>query len=122
MRSIFTLVLLIASNVFMTLAWYGHLKWKPLQFLEKSHWIWICLVSWGIAFFEYLLMIPANRLGSKELGGNFDLFQLKIIQEVIGIVVFTVVVVFVFKGEMLHWRHILAFLFLLFAVVLVFWK
>lgn len=82
--------------------------------------IWIILVSWGIAFFEYVLMVPANRLGSKETGGNLDLFQLKILQEAISLIVFTIVVLFLFKGENIHWRHVLAFVFILAALYLVY--
>jgi uncharacterized protein (DUF486 family) len=120
MRSIYTILLLLGSNVFMTLAWYGHLKWKSLSFLQSKSLIWIILMSWGIAFFEYLLMVPANRLGSRETGGNMDLFQLKILQEAISLVVFTVVVLFLFKGENLHWRHVTAFVLILIALYLVY--
>jgi uncharacterized protein (DUF486 family) len=121
MRTLFTIALLVASNTFMTLAWYGHLKWKNAAlFQNKFGIIGIVLASWGIAFFEYLLMVPANRLGSKETGGNLDLFQLKILQEVIGILVFAVVVLFLFKGETIQWKHALAFCFILAAVWLVY--
>ena len=104
----------------MTLAWYGHLKWKGLAFLHSKNLILVILASWGIAFFEYVLMVPANRLGSKETGGTLDLFQLKILQEAISLIVFTIVVLFIFKGEAIHWRHVLAFCLILIALYLVY--
>jgi uncharacterized protein (DUF486 family) len=122
MRLFYTAFLLFASNVFMTLAWYGHLKWKNFSFGSNRGLAGIILFSWGIALIEYILMVPANRLGSKETGGSLDMFQLKILQEVISIVVFSVVVVFIFRGETLHWRYVLAFCLLIAAVGLVFWK
>lgn len=122
MRLLYTTLLLISSNVFMTLAWYGHLKWRNFSPGERWGLGGIILFSWCIALFEYLLMVPANRLGSRETDGPLDLFQLKILQEVISVVVFTVVVMFVFRGETLHWRYILAFCLLLAATGLVFWK
>ncbi|MBS3914407.1 MAG: DMT family protein [Bacteroidetes bacterium] len=120
MRTLYTVALLIASNTFMTLAWYGHLKWKNIAFLNKYGIIGAVLFSWFIAFFEYLLMVPANRFGSRETGGNLDLFQLKIIQEVISISVFIIVVIFLFKGETIHWRYIASLSMILGAVWLVF--
>lgn len=129
MRSLYTILLLFASNIFMTFAWYGHLKFKRLATLShgsdgfNTH-FWglfkIILISWGIAFFEYLLMVPANRLGSNETGGNFDLVQLKVIQEVISLIVFVFVVLFFFKGESLRWNHFAAFALIVSAVYLVF--
>lgn len=122
MKVLITTSLLISSNIFMTLAWYGHLKWKNFSFGEKWGMGGIILFSWFIALFEYFLMVPANRIGSRETGGPLDMFQLKILQEVISIAVFTVLVMFVFKGESLNWRYILAFCLLIAAVGLVFWK
>jgi uncharacterized protein len=107
-----TLLLLLASNIFMTFAWYYHLKhegwplWKAI------------LLSWGIAFFEYLLMVPANRLG---YASGFSAFQLKIIQEVITLVVFAVFAVTVLK-EPFHIRYLVAFALLLAAVYVMFRK
>jgi uncharacterized protein len=112
----------MGSNVFMTLAWYGHLKWKGVPLLGKFGLPGIIVFSWLIAFFEYLLMIPANRFGSRESGGSMDLFQLKLLQEVISIVVFTVIVVFLFKGEAINWRYTTAFCLLITAVGLIFFK
>jgi uncharacterized protein (DUF486 family) len=110
MRFIYTILLLFASNIFMTVAWYGHLKFKNwganAESVSGGSWtnlLKIIIISWGIAFFEYVLMVPANRLGSKEYGGNLDLTQLKVIQEAISLVVFVVMVVFFFKGETLKW-------------------
>ena len=107
-----TVALLVCSNVFMTVAWYGHLKntnvplWKAI------------LVSWLIAFFEYCLMVPANRLGfTSGVSG----FQLKMIQEVITLVVFSVFAVWVLK-EPFHWRYLLSFAFLIGAVYFMFKK
>ena len=116
--AIFTILLLIVSNVFMTFAWYGHLKFVP------SKWpIWaIVLISWGVALFEYCFMVPANRIGSDMHGGPFSLVQLKVIQEAITLVVFTVIAMFVFGGMTLRWNHIVAFLMLVGAVYLVFMK
>lgn len=120
MRNVYTILLLVASNTFMTLAWYGHLKWKNLAVLHKYGIFGIIIFSWLIAFFEYLLMVPANRMGSRETGGNLDLFQLKILQEVISISVFTVVVLILFRGESLNWRYIASFSMILGAVWLIF--
>ena len=107
-----TIVLLIASNVFMTFAWYGHLKDKGVPLWKAI------LVSWGIAFFEYCLMVPANRYGYADgLSG----FQLKIIQEVITLVVFAFFAVLYLK-EPFHWKYLVSFLFLLGAVYFMFKK
>lgn len=105
-----TILLLVCSNVFMTLAWYGHLKFK---FLEGKTVFTVILVSWAIAFFEYCLMIPANRSG--YLSGTFTGYQLKIIQEVITLGVFVVFAWFVLK-ERLTWNYAVSFLFILLAV------
>jgi uncharacterized protein len=107
-----TIILLIASNVFMTFAWYYHLKntgmplWKAI------------IMSWGIAFFEYCLMVPANRYGYT---GGFSAFQLKMIQEVITLMVFSVFAVVVLK-ENFRWNYLVSFLFLLGAVFFMFRK
>lgn len=107
-----TVLLLIASNVFMTIAWYGHLKDKGIP-------LWKAIViSWGIAFFEYCLMVPANRFGYADgLSG----FQLKIIQEVITLVVFAFFAVLYLK-EPFHWKYLVSFCFLLGAVYFMFKK
>lgn len=122
MKPLYTILLLIGSNVFMTIAWYGHLKLHEYQW-GKSLGLWgIILLSWGMAFFEYCLQVPANRMGSKITGGSFDLYQLKILQEVISLSVFTFVVVLFFKNEKLQWNYIAAFFCLLGAVYFTFKK
>ncbi|RXK49594.1 DMT family protein [Aquirufa rosea] len=122
MRGLFTLVLLILSNVFMTLAWYGHLQWKDSSWLKNAG-IWsIIIFSWGLAFFEYVMQVPANRLGFKENGGPFTFFELKTIQEAISLVVFTLFLIFVVKSEKLAWNHFLGFGLILLAVYVIFKK
>lgn len=107
-----TILLLTASNIFMTFAWYGNLKVEGLP-------IWkAILISWGIAFFEYCLMVPANRSG---YANGFSGFQLKITQEVITLIVFSVFAVFYLK-EPFHWKYLLSFAFLLAAVYVMFRK
>ncbi len=105
-----TILLLVASNIFMTLAWYGHLKFK---FLEAKPLIIVILVSWGIALLEYCFMVPANRHG--YLSGAFTGYQLKIIQEVITLAVFVVFAWLVLK-ERFTWNYGVSFGFLLLAV------
>jgi len=122
MRGVYTIVLLVLSNTFMTLAWYGHLKFKEMKWSENLGLITIIVISWGIALFEYLLMVPANRIGFKPNGGPFSLVQLKLIQEVISLSVFAMFTIIVFKSETFRWNHALAFVFILLAVYLVFKK
>ncbi len=117
---ILTLILLVISNVFMTFAWYGHLKLQNMGISKNWPLFAVILFSWGIALLEYCFMVPANRIGYSENGGPFSLFQLKVIQEVVTLTVFTVVAMFVFSGEKLHWNHIAAFICLVAAVVFVF--
>ena len=105
-----TIILLFASNIFMTLAWYGHLKFK---FLEGKALIWVILVSWGIAFFEYCLMVPANRAG--YFSGTFTGYQLKVIQEAITLIVFAVFAWIVLK-EKLTWNYAVSFGLIMLAV------
>ena len=121
-KALFTIVLLILSNTFMTFAWYGHLKFKQMSWFNNLGLIGIILVSWGIAFFEYSLQVPANRLGYSENGGPFNLWQLKVIQEVITLVVFTAFSLFFFKNEVLKMNHLIGFLFLILAVFFIFKK
>jgi len=102
-------VMLTASNVFMTFAWYGHLKFK-----NSPLWL-VILVSWGIAFFEYLIMVPANRWGH----ASYSATQLKIIQEVVTLVVFSVFVI-AWLGERIRWNHLAAFACILAAVAFTF--
>lgn len=116
MRSLLTIGLLVVSNVFMTFAWYGHLKFQELPFFKKTGLIGLVLVSWLIAFFEYCLMVPANRIGYRENGGPFTLVQLKVIQEVITLLVFAAFTFIFFKNETLKWNHFLGFGLLILAV------
>lgn len=115
-----TVLLLVISNVFMTFAWYGHLRLETLGISKNWPLYVVILFSWGIAFLEYCFMIPANKIGYAGNGGPFSLMQLKVIQEAITLIVFTVVAMFVFQGEKLHWNHIVAFICLIAAVCLVF--
>ncbi|MBO5880142.1 MAG: DMT family protein [Paraprevotella sp.] len=120
MNILYTILLLISSNIFMTLAWYGHLKLQ--QTGVSNHWplFGVILFSWIIAFAEYCCQVPANRIGFVGNGGPFTLMQLKVIQEVISLVVFTVIATFMFQGESLQWNHLVAFLCLILAVYFVF--
>ncbi|MCD8386624.1 MAG: DMT family protein [Bacteroidales bacterium] len=115
-----TILLLIVSNVFMTLAWYGHLKLQSTGM--SSNWpLWlVILFSWGIALAEYSFQVPANRIGFQGNGGPYSLVQLKVMQECITLVVFTLVAMFLFNGFTLRWNHVVAFLLLIAAVYLVF--
>lgn len=122
MKPILTIGLLILSNAFMTLAWYGHLKFKDMKWSENLPLITIILISWGIALFEYILQVPANRIGSKEYGGPFSLIQLKVIQEVITLVVFVGFSLLFFKNETFRLNHLIGFVFLVLAVYFIFKK
>ena len=122
MQWLWTILLLIGSNVCMTFAWYGHLKLQEMHISDGWPLILVILLSWGIAFFEYCLQVPANRIGSDINGGPFNLMQLKIIQEVISLTVFTLFVTLVFKCESLHWNHLAAFICMIAAVFFVFLK
>lgn len=121
-KGLYTILLLILSNTFMTLAWYGHLKFKDLKWFENLGLIAIVLISWGIALFEYFFQVPANRLGFKGNGGPFSLVELKVIQETITLVVFTIFTVFAFKTESFRLNHIIGFAFLILAVYFIFKK
>ena len=122
LSAIWTILLLIGSNVCMTFAWYGHLKLQEMHISDGWPLMLVILFSWGIAFVEYCLMVPANRIGSNINGGPFSLIQLKVIQEVISLTVFTLIVTLVFKGETLQWNHLVAFVCLILAVFFCFIK
>ncbi|MDD5816834.1 MAG: DMT family protein [Bacteroidales bacterium] len=122
MNGFYAILLLIGSNIFMTLAWYGHLKLQQMNISNSWPLIAVIGFSWAIAFFEYVMQVPANRLGFVGNGGPFTLMQLKVIQEVISLTVFTVVAGVMFQGEQLHWNHAVAFLCLVAAVYFVFLK
>lgn len=120
MSGLYTILLLVCSNIFMTLAWYGHLKLN--QAGVSSNWpiILVILFSWAIAFFEYCCQVPANRIGFADNGGPFTLMQLKVIQEVISLVVFCVIANILFQGQHLHWNHFAALVCLVLAVYFIF--
>jgi uncharacterized protein len=106
----------------MTLAWYGHLKFKQISWLSGLGLVSIILISWGIALFEYSLMVPANRIGYAENGGPFNLWQLKVIQEVITLIVFTIFTLLIFRNETFKINHVIGFCFLILAVYFMFKK
>lgn len=122
MKAIATVALLIMSNVFMTIAWYGHLKFSEWKWFNKLGLLSIILISWGIALFEYLFQVPANKIGFKDNGGPFSLIQLKVIQEVITLSVFALFTLLVFKTETFRTNHLIAFIFLILAVYFMFKK
>jgi len=122
MKAFYTIFLLILSNAFMTFAWYGHLKFKEMKWSASLPLISIILISWGIALFEYVLQVPANRIGFKGYGGPFSLVQLKVIQEVITLIVFVVFSLVFFKNETFRTNHLIAFVFLVLAVYFAFKK
>jgi uncharacterized protein len=119
-RAIYTVWLLIISNIFMTFAWYGHLKFKEMNIFSNTGLWLIIILSWGIALFEYAFQVPANRIGYQGNGGPFNLWQLKLIQETINILVFTFFTLIIFKNETLRVNHIIGFGFLILAVYFIF--
>lgn len=122
MNGIYTILLLLLSNVFMTLAWYGHLKLQQVGVSSNWPLIGVIVFSWLVAFFEYCCQVPANRIGFVGNGGPFSLVQLKVIQECVSLIVFTIIASVLFQGESLHWNHAAAFACLVAAVYLVFMK
>ena len=121
-KAVLTIILLICSNTFMTFAWYGHLKMKQMNWLPGASLFLIILISWGIAFFEYLFQVPANRIGFADDGGPFTLWQLKVIQEVITLTVFAAFTLIFFKEQPLRINHLIGFGFLVLAVYFIFKK
>ena len=122
MRGIGTVLLLVVSNIFMTFAWYGNLKLQEMKISTDWPLILIILASWGLALFEYCFMVPANRLGSDINGGPFNLVQLKVIQECVSLIVFSLILALCFKTQQLHWNHLVSFIFLVIAVFFAFLK
>lgn len=120
MKGIQTVALLVCSNLFMTLAWYGHLRLQGVGATKSWPLISVIVLSWGIAFLEYCFQVPANRIGFVDNGGPFTLMQLKIIQEVISLLVFCVVANLLFQGQQLHWNHFAAMICLVLAVYFIF--
>src|SRR4051812_19608976 len=109
MKGVYSIALLILSNAFMTLAWYGHLKFRHMENFKNLTLPAIIFISWGIALFEYMAQVPANRIGYADNGGPFSLWQLKVIQEVITLIVFSVFTLLVFKNETFRVNHLIGF-------------
>lgn len=122
MKAFLTIGLLFLSNSFMVMAWYGHLKFSEWSWFNKLGLVAIVFVSWGIAIFEYMFQVPANRIGFNQNGGPFTLIQLKVIQEVITLIVFAIFTLFVFKTESFRLNHLISFVFLVLAVYFMFKK
>lgn len=120
MKGILSIALLVLSNTFMTIAWYGHLKFAEWKWFNKLGLASIILISWGIALFEYIFQVPANKIGYAGNGGPFTLVQLKVIQEVITLTVFTAFTLIFFKSETFKVNHFIAFIFLILAVYFMF--
>lgn len=115
-----TVLMLVISNVFMTFAWYGHLKLQTAGVSSNWPLYVVILFSWVIALAEYAFQVPANRMGFVGNGGPFSLMQLKVMQEAITLIIFTVFTIVFFKGEQLHWNHFVAFILLVAAVYFAF--
>ncbi|HBL73765.1 MAG: hypothetical protein A2W90_12875 [Bacteroidetes bacterium GWF2_42_66] len=122
MKAFYTIGLLVLSNTFMTLAWYGHLNFKEMKWFQSLSLFSVVLISWGIALFEYCFQVPANRIGFRENGGPFSLVELKVIQEVITLVIFTIFTLLFFKNETFKMNHLIGFVFLILAVYFIFKK
>lgn len=123
MRYLIPVAMLVISNIFMTLAWYGHLKLQDMKILSSNTPLYVViLLSWGLALAEYAFQVPANRIGFEGNGGAFSLMQLKVIQEVITLVIFTGFTMLCFKGQEFHWNHLAAAVCLVLAVYFVFMK
>ncbi len=118
LKALATIALLVISNTFMTLAWYGQIAFKSK--FEKFGLVAIILISWGVALAEYSFMVPANRIGSAEFSGPFSLWQLKVIQEVISLSVFIIFMLICMRSEALRWNHIAGFACLIMAVYFIF--
>jgi uncharacterized protein len=122
MKGLFTVLLLFMSNTFMTVAWYGHLRMRTMSKFATLSLFAVIVLSWGVAFFEYSLQVPANRIGYIDYGGPYSLIQLKVIQEVVSLTVFTGFTLLFFKGEHFRLNHIIGFTFLILAVYFMFKK
>lgn len=122
MKAFWSIALLVLANFFMTFAWYGHLKFKEYKWLANLGLFGVIIISWLIAFVEYCFQVPANKIGYKENGGPFSLVELKVIQEVVSLTVFTLVAMLLFKSETFRWNHLIGFGFLVLAVYFIFRK
>lgn len=120
LRGIATVGLLVVSNAFMTLAWYGHIAFKSR--LERFGLAVIVLLSWAIALFEYCFQVPANRIGAAQFGGPFSIWELKVLQEVVSLTVFTLFALLFMRSDSLRWNHLAGFVCLILAVYFVFRK
>ncbi len=117
-----TVILLVVANMFMYIAWYGHLKLQTAGVTSNWPLYLVVVMSWGVALLEYSCQVPANRIGFEGNGGPYSLMQLKVMQEVITLVIFMIFSLFVFEGFTIRWNHILAMILLVAAVWLVFMK
>jgi uncharacterized protein (DUF486 family) len=122
MKAFYTILFLVCSNTFMTFAWYGHLKFKTLKGFDDLPLVLVILFSWCVALLEYCFLIPANRIGFLGNGGPFSLIQLRMIQEVVSLVIFTGFTLLVFRTETFRWNHLAAALCLMGAVYFIFRK
>ena len=122
MKAIYTVLLLIVSNLFMTFAWYGHLQFQKIEWLKSTGLIGVIMISWFIALFEYAFQVPANRIGYLGNNGPFDMFELKTIQEVVSLTVFVLINIFVFREGHFQWNHLLGFALIVLAVYVIFKK
>jgi uncharacterized protein (DUF486 family) len=122
MKGIYTVILLVISNIFMTFAWYGHLQFDKIGWLKGTGLISVILISWFLALFEYAFQVPANRIGYKLNGGAFSLVELKTIQEAVSIIVFILINVFIFQEGNIKWNHITGFVLIVLAVYIIFKK
>lgn len=118
MKSFLTILMLVVANIFMTFAWYGHLKFGTGKLALPL----IILISWGIALIEYCFQVPANRIGFEENGGPFNLWQLKVIQEAITLIVFTLFTIVFFRTQRFSVNHLIGFGFLILSVYFIFKK
>lgn len=120
MKGLWSILLLIVSNSFMTVAWYGHLKYQNVSKNALLGLMGIVLASWGIALFEYFFQVPANRIGYRGTGGPFSLVELKLIQEVISISVFVIFTLVFFRSETFRLNHLFAFVCIMGAIYFTF--
>lgn len=122
MKGLKTILFLVISNSFMTMAWYGHLKFKEFSWGKNLAMFTVILISWGMAFFEYLFQVPANEKGFDGNGGPFSLVELKTIQEAITLTVFMIFTLLFFKNEHFRWNHLAGFGLIVLAVFVIFKK